>query len=172
MVCRIEMRLWQSHHSKHFQNNVFGTLLLRMGLLCRADDYVSYLDRAALRAMTGPKGESAVILFGIFIQLLKPCGAIHNLAYSGFRTPITVFPYVQLFVHPLPFVLRRIDRPLYQLLSDCASGWWVNRLFYNHFTPSELLRELKVHLVLQNRIKFGIVSKSDCGFYPARVKHE
>ena len=59
---------------------------------------------------------------GIFIQLLKPCGAIHNLAYSGFRTPITVFPYVQLFVHPLPFVLRRIDRPLYQLLSDCASG--------------------------------------------------
>jgi len=34
---------------------------------------------AALRAMTGPEGESAVILFGIFIQLLEDCGAIQLL---------------------------------------------------------------------------------------------
>ncbi len=32
--------------------HVFGTVLLRMGLLCRADDYVSEVNRAALRAMT------------------------------------------------------------------------------------------------------------------------
>ena len=32
---------------------------LSLGLLCRADDYVSNLDCAALRAMTGPEGESA-----------------------------------------------------------------------------------------------------------------
>ena len=60
------------------QNNVFGTVLLSLGLLCRADDYVSNLDCAALRAMTGSEGESSVKLFGIFIQLLKLCGAILN----------------------------------------------------------------------------------------------
>jgi len=76
-----------------------------------------------------------------------------NPQFSLFRFPnsITVLPYVQFFVHPLPFVLRRIDRPLYQLLPDCAAGWWVYHLFYNHFTPSELLRELKIKLVLQNQ---------------------
>ena len=52
---------------KHLQNIVFGTVLLRMRLLCRAGDYLSNLDCAALRAMTGPEGESAVILFGIFM---------------------------------------------------------------------------------------------------------
>ena len=40
---------------KHFQNFVSGTVLLRMGLLCRAGDSVSNLDSAALRAMTGPE---------------------------------------------------------------------------------------------------------------------
>ena len=103
-------------------NNVFGTVLLMMGLLWSAGDYLSNLDCAALRAMTSLEGESAVIMFVIFMQLLKPCGAIRNFACSGFRSPISVFPCVQFFVHPLPFVLRRIDRPLYQLLSDCASG--------------------------------------------------
>ena len=32
----------------------FLMVLLSLGLLCRADDYVSNLDCAALRAMTGP----------------------------------------------------------------------------------------------------------------------
>ena len=46
----------------------------------RAGDYLSNLDCAALRAMTGPKGESAVMLFGILMQLLELCGAIQNFA--------------------------------------------------------------------------------------------
>jgi len=49
-----------------------------MGLLCRAGDYVSKLVCSALRAMTGPKGKSAVMVFMVFIQLLKLCGAIHD----------------------------------------------------------------------------------------------
>ena len=67
------------------QNIVFGTVLLRMGLLCRADDYVSNLNCAALRAMTGYERESAVILFVIFFQLLKLCGELHNFEISSFR---------------------------------------------------------------------------------------
>ncbi len=57
----------------------FGTLLLRMGLLWSAvySDFKK-LRCSALRAMTDPKGERAVILFGIFIQLLKLCGAIQK----------------------------------------------------------------------------------------------
>jgi hypothetical protein len=51
---------------KHFQNNVFGTVLLRMGLLWSADNYLSNLDCAALRAMTDRDDESAVMLFVIF----------------------------------------------------------------------------------------------------------
>ena len=34
------------------------------------------LSSAALREMTGPEGESAVMLFGIFKQLLKFCDAL------------------------------------------------------------------------------------------------
>jgi len=34
-------------------------VLLSLGLLCRADDYDSNLDCAALRAMTDPEGERA-----------------------------------------------------------------------------------------------------------------
>ncbi len=37
-----------------------------MGLLWIADDYASNLDCAALRAMTGPEWESAVMLFVVF----------------------------------------------------------------------------------------------------------
>ena len=51
---------------KHFQNNVFGTVLLRMGLLWSAGNYLSNLDCAALRAMTDRDDESAVMLFVIF----------------------------------------------------------------------------------------------------------
>jgi len=73
---------------KHFQNNVFGIVLLSMGLLCRAGVYLSNIDCVALRAMTGHEGESAVILFVVFSQLLKPCGAFRNLDYSVFHFPI------------------------------------------------------------------------------------
>jgi triphosphoribosyl-dephospho-CoA synthetase len=38
-----------------FQNIVFGIVLHSMGLLWSADDSVSNLDCAALRAMTGPE---------------------------------------------------------------------------------------------------------------------
>ena len=48
-------------------------------LLSRAGDYPSNSDCAALRAMTGLKDESAVMLFGFFMQLLKLCGAIQIL---------------------------------------------------------------------------------------------
>ena len=51
-------------------------MLLSLRLLCRADDYPSNLDRAALRAMTGLDGEGAVMLFGIFIQVLEDFFAI------------------------------------------------------------------------------------------------
>jgi len=47
-----------------------------MGLLWSAEDYRSNLDCAELRAMTGRERESAVMLFGFFMQLLKLCGAI------------------------------------------------------------------------------------------------
>jgi hypothetical protein len=40
---------------KHFQNIVFGTVLLRMGLLWSADDYRSNFVCAALGAMTKPE---------------------------------------------------------------------------------------------------------------------
>ena len=47
-------------------DNVFGIMLLNMGLLCRAENHLSNLDCAILRAMTGPEWESAVILYVIF----------------------------------------------------------------------------------------------------------
>ncbi|MEI6143855.1 MAG: hypothetical protein WCP85_31540 [Mariniphaga sp.] len=46
-----------------------------MRLLCRANDYVSKFDFAALRAMTDPEGESAIMLFVVFSKL---CGAFRN----------------------------------------------------------------------------------------------
>jgi hypothetical protein len=50
-------------------------VLLSLGLLCRAGDYLSNLDCAALREMTGSEGESAIMLFGKFTFLVK---AIHE----------------------------------------------------------------------------------------------
>jgi hypothetical protein len=91
-----------------------------------ADDFVSNLDCASLRAMTGSKDENAAMLFGIIMQLLKLCGAIHN------------------FVHRLTFALRRIDLSLSQQLSDCAAGGWGNYLFYNTITPTVYLLVLRV----------------------------
>ena len=107
------------------QNIVFGRVLLSLRLLCRADDCVSNLDCAALRATTDHEGESANMLFDIFSQLLKLCGVIRK------------------FDHPFAFVLRRIDPSPTQQLSDCAAGGWVNYLSYNHITPSELLKNAK-----------------------------
>ena len=46
-----------------------------MGLLWSADNHLSNFFRAALRAMTGHEGESEVILFVIFPELLMLCGA-------------------------------------------------------------------------------------------------
>ena len=66
------------------QNNVFSTVLLSLALLWSADNYLSNSDCAALRAMTGPESEGAVILFDIVIQLLKLSGPLlkPNLEYS------------------------------------------------------------------------------------------
>ena len=64
--------------SKHFQNIVSGSVLHSLGLLCRADDYDSNLDSSALRAMTDPEGESAIMLLVVFLQLWKLGDAIHN----------------------------------------------------------------------------------------------
>jgi hypothetical protein len=49
-----------------------------MGLLCRAEDYLSNLSCAALRAMTDPVWVCADMLFMMFMQLMKVCGAIHD----------------------------------------------------------------------------------------------
>ena len=46
------------------------------------------LDSAALRAMTGRKGESAIMLFLVFLQLLKFCGAIQNFACCPTALPL------------------------------------------------------------------------------------
>ena len=57
---------------KHDPEHVFVMVLLRMGLLCRAGNYLLNLDCAALRAMTGHKGESAVscLLFCLTLKTL------------------------------------------------------------------------------------------------------
>ncbi len=66
-------------------------LLFRwIGTSRRANIYLSNSDRVALSAMTGLEGESAVILFVIFSQLLKLYGAIRKSD------------------HPFTYVLRRI----------------------------------------------------------------
>ena len=49
---------------------------------------IQILSNFALRAMTGHEGESAVMLFGIFIQLLKLCGAILKFACSPKALPL------------------------------------------------------------------------------------
>ena len=79
----------------NFQNNVFGTVLLRMGLLFRwigtsrrAHNYLSNSDCATLRAMTDTEWEGAIMLFLLFIQLLKLCGAIQNFDCFVFRFPL------------------------------------------------------------------------------------
>ena len=46
-----------------------------MGLLWSADNHLSNFFRAALHAITGHEGESEVILFVIFPELLMLCGA-------------------------------------------------------------------------------------------------
>ena len=56
----------------------FGTVFLVWDCFVVQGDYLSNWVCAALRAMTDPKGESAVMLFMIFIQLLEVCGVIHN----------------------------------------------------------------------------------------------
>jgi hypothetical protein len=61
-------------------HNVFDTVLHKKGLLCRTDNYHSNSDCAALRAMTNLKGDSAIMLFVVFLQLLKLRGAIRNFA--------------------------------------------------------------------------------------------
>jgi hypothetical protein len=62
---------------------VFGTALLRMGLLWSADNYLSNLVCSAHRALTGHEGESAVMWFGIIMQLLKLCGVFHNFVHRS-----------------------------------------------------------------------------------------
>ena len=55
-----------------------GLLFRWIGTSRRADNHLSNLDCAALRAMTSTKGEGAVMLFVILPQLLQLCGANHN----------------------------------------------------------------------------------------------
>ena len=94
-------------------NNVFGTVLLSLGLLCRADNYLSNLDCAALRAMTGHEGESAVMLFVVFPKLLKLCGVIHNFDCFPKALPLVV---VSSFPKALPYWA------LASLIFDSACG--------------------------------------------------
>ena len=82
--------VWQSHVWSTVRNIVFGIVLHSLGLLCRADDYLSNLECPALRAMTGHEGESAVMLFVVFSHPLKPCGAIQNFACFPKVLPLVV----------------------------------------------------------------------------------
>jgi len=70
--------------------------------------------------MKGPERESAVILLGIAMQLLKHCGAIQNFDCSGFYSPFFGLRTFQFFGQRTAFALRRIDHSLSQRLSDCA----------------------------------------------------
>ena len=63
---------------KHSHVTFFKTRIKKR-FLCTGDS-VSNVDYAALRALTGPERESAVMVFVIIIQLLKLCGAFHNFA--------------------------------------------------------------------------------------------
>ena len=80
-------------------------MLFSLGLLWGADNYFSNLDCAALRAMTGTEGDSAVMLFGSFLQLLKLCGAIQNFGRSSFWNYLSEpnVPMVLLNSHCLVF---------------------------------------------------------------------
>jgi len=88
MVSRINLFGLAIPCLKHFQNVVFGTVPLRKGLLCRADDYLPNFNCAALRAMTGPERQSAIRLFVIIIHLLKLCGAIQNFTFFPKALPM------------------------------------------------------------------------------------
>ena len=70
--------------------------------------------------MKGLEGESAVMLFVNFIQLLKLCSEIPEFDYSGLWSPFLGFHSFQFFNQHL--ILRRIDLSLFQQLSDCAAG--------------------------------------------------
>ena len=100
-------------YSKHFQNYVFGTVLLSLGLLWSADVNLSNSDCAALRAISGHQREDTIMLLVVFIQLLILCGEIQNFDYFGLR-----FPFSLLFDLQTAFALRRIDLSLPQQLSD------------------------------------------------------
>ena len=95
--------------------------------------------------MTGLEWESSVMLFVIFLQLLKLCTAIRK------------------FVHRSIFALRQINLSLSQQLSDCADGACVICLFYNTITPTVYGSELRVDWYFRSLLPFGTVIKS---FYP------
>ena len=71
IVCSIEMRVRQSHVWSTFQDNVLGTVLLRMRFLWSAGDYLSNCYCAALRAMTVPERERAARLFVVTLPKLS-----------------------------------------------------------------------------------------------------
>ncbi|MEI6137954.1 MAG: hypothetical protein WCP85_01745 [Mariniphaga sp.] len=83
------------------------------GTSCRAGDYLSNSDYAALRAMTVHEGVGAVILFGIIMQLLKLCGAILNFDFPGLRSPFSGFRSFQFINSDL--ILRHIDLSLFKI---------------------------------------------------------
>ena len=89
--------------------------------------------------MTVQEGESAGMLFGIFTQLLIPCCEILKFDHSVLHSHFLIFRNVPLFAS----FFRRIDYPISQRLSDCAAGYWVNPLFYNHITPIGVLDSAK-----------------------------
>ena len=67
------------------QNSVLGQCFLVWDCFGVQIIIFQNISCSALRAMTGHEGESADILFGIVMQHLRVCGAIHNFDYpSGF----------------------------------------------------------------------------------------
>ena len=99
-------------------------MFLSLGLLWSAGDSVSNLDCAALRAMTGSEGESAVMLFGIFVQILKFCGALHDYDCSPKGLPMDSLysvlaslisdslPAPKVGGHRVTYTLRKIHFPI------------------------------------------------------------
>ena len=72
---------------KHFQKIVLALYFLVWDCFGEQLFRFQKVILAALRAMTDTEWEGAVMLFLVFIQLLKFCGPIRNFEHSGLHSP-------------------------------------------------------------------------------------
>lgn len=88
MVIIIEMFGVEILCLKNLLKHFFRIVLQSLGLLWSVGAYPSNSDCAALHAMTGSEGESAVMMFVTFSKLLKRCSVIRNFARSWMLVPL------------------------------------------------------------------------------------